>query len=128
MEQYTSLNQRLRNIEGTYLEFKGMIDRIKQDHEMILRHGRTMYSLGVKITALLKHSAYDSTRDKKRTENHQKSTIISNAEIPVVSKKSIAKNNKTGNPIDCPRCNYHWLHNAKGKYVTCSRCHKHIVL
>jgi len=90
-------------------------------------HGRSINKIHKKINSINFHLQQKGT-NKKVGVRDVDSTIISNAEVPVVSKKSIAKKNKTGDPIDCPRCNYHWLHNAKGKYVTCPKCSKHIVL
>ncbi len=31
--------------------------------------------------------------------------------------------NKTGIPVDCPKCGNHWLTNGKGLYVPCPKCH-----
>jgi hypothetical protein len=52
MENYLSLNQRIRNIELTYLEFKNMVERLDNDHNSILLHGRSLNKLHKKINSI----------------------------------------------------------------------------
>jgi len=94
MEKYTSLNQRIRNIEGTYLEFKSMIDRINKDHETIQQCKKTNQSHGGFIRELKKqYSVFH--KDKKPSGDNLNRLSGSNAGVSIASDKK---------PVKCPKC------------------------
>lgn len=115
MEQYTSLNQRIRNIEGIYLEFKGMIDRIKQDHDLIIKHSRNFNKIHKKINSINFHLT-SKEQNKKSSVRDVERLPISNDVIPTVSLKMGQRR------IKCPSGHQMLSRVEIGDKTTCRSC------
>lgn len=116
-DRFISLDQRIHNIEGTYIEFKGMVDRINKDHNCISAHGRSINALHKKIKSTNFH-LQSKEQDKKVVVRDTKRLPKSTTEVPIES------NEKQGIEITCPVCKRTWIFKGKKTKANCGKCRK----
>ena len=91
-DRFLSLDQRIHNIEGTYIEFKGMVERINDDHRNLRNIAKTNMSHGGHIKEI-KRQLLQIEQDRKSNNQILKRLPKSITEVPIDSDKK---------PVKCP--------------------------
>lgn len=126
--RYLSFNERIENIEKTYLDFQSLIKQINNDHQNVLDHGRSLNRVHKKINSiniLLPSKKLNKKigEDVAVKEVKPKSTVCPICDTKLYQRKEKAKNKisfyckKGGNKY------FHWFRlKDNGEFYYCKKC------